>query len=50
LEAYAQNAIVEGGPAAVVLPSALNDPAGEYKLRVTDVVSGATAEARIRFK
>jgi hypothetical protein len=50
LEAYAKNVVAEDGRAAVVLPSALNDPAGMYVLRVTDVVTGATAEAKIRLK
>jgi hypothetical protein len=50
LDAYAKNVLVEGARATVVLPSALDDPAGEYTLRVTDVVSGATAEAKVRLK
>jgi Beta-galactosidase trimerisation domain/Beta-galactosidase len=50
LDAYAKNVLVEGARATVVLPSALNDPAGVYTLRVTDVVSGATAEMKVRLK
>ena len=50
LEAYAKNVVAEDGRAAVVLPSALNDPAGVYTLRVTDVVTGATAEAKLELK
>ena len=50
LEAYAKNVLLENSNAKVVLPSALNDPAGEYTLRVTDVVTGATAETKIRLK
>jgi hypothetical protein len=50
LEAYARNVLAEDGRAAVVLPSALNDPEGVYTLRVTDVLTGATAEAKIRLK
>ncbi len=50
LEAYAKNVVAEDGRAAVVLPSALNDPAGVYTLRVTNVVTGATAEAKIELK
>jgi hypothetical protein len=30
-----------------VLPSALNDPAGNYLIRATDVVTGATAETKV---
>ncbi|MBV8858037.1 MAG: beta-galactosidase trimerization domain-containing protein [Acidobacteria bacterium] len=50
LEAYAKNVLAEEGRASVVLPSALNDPAGVYTLRVTDVVTGATAEAKVELK
>ena len=50
LDAYAKNVLAEGARAEVILPSALNDPAGVYTLRVTDVVTGATAEAKIRLK
>lgn len=50
LEAYSKNVLLDGARAEVVLPSALNDPAGVYTLRVTDVISGATAEAKIRLK
>jgi hypothetical protein len=46
LPAYAKNVLMEG-TGSVVLPSALNDPAGDYTLRVTDVLSGATASASI---
>jgi hypothetical protein len=33
-----------------VLPTALNDPAGVYAIRATDVVTGATAETTIELK
>ena len=42
---YAQVTVEEGPAATFVLPSALNDAAGEYRVRVTDVLSGASAEA-----
>ncbi len=48
LAAYAKNMTLENATGRVVLPSALNDAAGEYTLRVTEVVSGATAEAKVR--
>ena len=35
---------------AFALPSALNDPAGEYRIRVTDVLSGASAETTLRLE
>jgi len=44
---YAQVMIEEGATATFTLPSALNDPAGEYHLRVADVVTGAAAEATV---
>jgi len=47
---YAKNVLVNNGKGTVVLPSALNDPTGEYKVTVTDVVSGATAEATVKLK
>jgi hypothetical protein len=43
--------MVEEGPEATfVLPSARNDPAGEYRVRVSDVLSGASAEASLRLE
>ena len=50
LELYARNVLVNNGAGSVVLPSALNDPAGEYTLKVTDVITGASAEAKILLK
>jgi hypothetical protein len=44
---YAQVAVEDGASAIFVLPSALNDPPGEYRVRVTDVLSGASAEASL---
>jgi hypothetical protein len=43
-------AVEDGQSATFTLPSALNDPAGEYRVRVTDVLSGATAEAVLRLE
>jgi hypothetical protein len=48
LPEYAQVAVEEGPSAAFVLATALNDPAGEYRVRVTDVLSGASAETTLR--
>jgi hypothetical protein len=45
--AYARNVKLEGSAAAFVLPLALNDPAGAWRVNVTDVVTGAAAEARV---
>jgi hypothetical protein len=50
LAAYSKNVLSDGGAATLVLPSALNDPAGRYTLRATDVVTGATAETKIALR
>jgi len=50
LPEYAGCAPVEGTSASFVLPSASSDPPGEYRLRATDVLSGARAEATVRLK
>ena len=50
LPEYARADVEPGESATFMLPSALNDPAGEYRVRVTDVLSGASAEAVLRLK
>jgi hypothetical protein len=50
LPEYARITVAEGPGATFVVPSALNDAAGEYRLRVTDVLSGASAEATLRLE
>jgi len=47
---YARVTVEDGPSAAFALPSALNDPAGEYRIRVTDVLSGASAETTLRLE
>ena len=47
---YAQATVVDGSTGAFVFPSALNDEKGEYRIRVTDVLSGAAAERRLRLE
>jgi hypothetical protein len=47
---YAKNLVLEGGAGQVVLPSALNDALGNYTLRVTDVITGATASIVITLR
>ncbi len=47
LHLYAQNLVLEKGAATFTLPSAFNDAAGEYTIKVTDVITGATAEAKL---
>jgi hypothetical protein len=51
LPAYSSNVLLDkAATTTVVLPSALNDPAGLYTLRATDVVTGASAEAKVTLK
>ena len=47
---YAQNVVIEKGRGSLVLPSALSDATGAYVLEVTDVLTGATAEASINMQ
>jgi hypothetical protein len=47
---YAQVTVEDGAQATFVLPLALNDPAGEYRVRVTDVLSGASAETALQLE
>jgi hypothetical protein len=47
---YAQVSVADGPSAAFVLPSALNDAQGEYRIRVIDVLSGASAERSLRLE
>ena len=48
LPGYARNVVIEGDSGAVVFPSAVSDPPGEYMVRVTDVITGAASTTRIR--
>lgn len=47
LPTYSKNILAGEGRATFTLPSALNDAPGEYTLRMTDVVTGASASAKI---
>jgi hypothetical protein len=47
---YARNVLFEGNRGSVVFPAAFNDPAGDYRLEATDVMSGAKSEAIIRLE
>jgi hypothetical protein len=47
---YAQVTVENGRTATFTLPSALNDPAGEYRVRVADVLTGAWAETTVRLE
>jgi hypothetical protein len=50
LPEYARVTLEEGPSAAFDLATALNDPAGEYRVRATDVLSGASAETALRLE
>jgi len=50
LPVYARSLLVNDKASTFVLPSALNDVAGTYTIRATDVVTGATAETKIALK
>jgi hypothetical protein len=50
LPEYARTTVEEGASADFVLPSALNDAPGEYRLDVTDVLSGASARTTLRLE
>jgi hypothetical protein len=50
LPAYSRNLLLAKTATTFVLPSALNDLAGVYTIRATDVVTGATAETKITLK
>jgi hypothetical protein len=47
---YARNVLFEGNRGSVVLPTAFNDPPGNYRLIATDVLSGAESETKIRLE
>jgi len=50
LPVYARTLLMNDKTSTFVLPSALNDIAGLYTVRATDVVTGATAETKITLK
>jgi hypothetical protein len=47
---YAKNLVVEGGEDTFVLPSALDDEPGSWRVTATDVLDGSTAAAEIRLR
>jgi hypothetical protein len=50
LHEYARNLVLEDGDGMFVLPSALNDAAGRYRIALTDVLSGASAETALELR
>ena len=49
-EALTGNLTAKGGKYTGVLPIALNDPKGTWKIKVQEVVSHATAEATFQIQ
>jgi hypothetical protein len=47
LPEYAANVLVDGGRGRFVLPTAVSDPPGRYRVDVRDVITGATARAEL---
>jgi hypothetical protein len=47
---YGRNLILRGRPMDFVLPSAVNDPPGRYRITVTDVLSGATGAKTLELR
>jgi hypothetical protein len=47
---YTRVTVEDAARARFVLPSALDDAAGEYRVRVSDVLGGASAEASLRLE
>jgi hypothetical protein len=47
---YSKNLVTEGGRGELLLPLAENDPAGSWRLELTDRVSGQRSTARIRVR
>jgi hypothetical protein len=47
---YSRNTLLEKGRTTFVVPFALNDQPGKYKVRATDIVTGAFSETTIELK
>jgi len=47
---YSRNVLLPNGHATFVVPFAFNDQTGKYKVRITDVVTGADSEITIEVK
>ena len=46
---YAQNILTAAGQVTASVQSALNDPAGDWTVTATDVASGKSGSAKVRF-
>jgi hypothetical protein len=47
---YSGNILLDNGRALFVVPFALNDQPGKYRVRITDVVTGASSETTLELK
>jgi hypothetical protein len=47
---YERNLLVEGGEASLVVPTALDDPTGRYRIQVEDVLAGTAAETALEVR
>jgi hypothetical protein len=47
---YSRNLLVEEGAAALVVPSALDDQTGRYRIQCVDLLGGASAEASMELR
>lgn len=47
LPEYAANVLVDGERGRFVLPTAVSDPSGRYRVELADVITGATARAEL---
>lgn len=50
LKHYSSNVGAEKGQVRVTIPTALNDPAGKWKIRVRDVLTGKTAKGSLTLR
>jgi Beta-galactosidase trimerisation domain/Beta-galactosidase len=47
---YSRNLLLKDGPGSFVVPSALDDAPGAYQIKCTDLLGGASAEAKLELR
>jgi hypothetical protein len=50
LPEYARNLLVSGTDTTFVVPTALDDPVGSYRVKITDILGGASADAALELR
>ena len=50
LPVYAKNLLVSGTTGAFVFPSAVNDPVGQYRIVLTDIITGGSTELKLALR